>query len=95
MSEIDLIKILANYGAIGVTLIVTFWYITQKDKAQRLIDKEHKEEQLALMKMHYDEREKWAEKMAEMHKEAVDAQNKSTVVVTELVTLIRDRRDVK
>lgn len=94
MDSLDLFKILANYGAIGVTLIVTFWYITQKDKAQRLTEKEHRDEQKELMSVHYQEREKWAQKMAEMHGEAMAAQNKSTAVVTELVTLIRDRRGV-
>lgn len=94
MDSFDLVKILANYGAIGVTLIVTFWYITQKDKAQRITEREHRDEQKELMTVHYQEREKWAAKMAEMHGEAMAAQNKSTAVVTELVTLIRDRRGV-
>ncbi len=94
MNNLDLFKILANYGAIGVTLIVCFWYITQKDKSQKVAEKEHREEQKELMNVHYQEREKWAEKMAEMHKEAIAASNKSTTVITELVTLIRDRRSV-
>lgn len=94
MIDYDIVKVLANYGAIGVVLLVSFWYIHQKDKAQHQAEQEHKEEQRNLMTLHYQEREKWSEKMASMHQEAIDAQNKSTTVVTELVTLIRARRDV-
>lgn len=94
MIDFDLIKVLTNYGAIGVVLVISFWYINQKDKAQKIAEKEHREEQKEMMALHYQEREKWAVKMEGMHSEAMAAQNKSTAVVTELVTLIRDRREV-
>lgn len=80
-------KVLANYGAIGIVLVASFWYIVQRDKV-------HREENEKLLERHYLEREKWSERMENMHAEAIEAQQKSTMVVTELVTLIRARRDV-
>lgn len=94
MDNLDIFKILANYGAIGVTLFVCFWYITQKDKAQKTSDKEHRDDQIVLMKSHYEEREKWSEKMQAMHQEAMQQAKNGTTALTELVTLIRDRKGV-
>lgn len=83
----ELVKVMANYGAIGVVLVASFWYIVRRDQA-------HSIEQEKLMERHYLEREKWSERMERMHNEAIEAQQKSTAVVTELVTLIRARNSV-
>lgn len=69
----NLIVTAGQYGALGLTLLASFWYINKKDG-------EHKEERQGV-----------AERLEQMHKEALEVTKNNTIVLTEISTLIKDK----
>lgn len=73
---------LANYGVLGVVLIVfAIWYAKK--------DRQHKEERESTEKMHREERGDWKKTIEKQFEESNKVTKENTNIVSELSTLIK------
>lgn len=76
---------LANYGVLGIVLIVFAIWHAKKDK-------QHKEERENMEKLHREERTDWKKTIENQFESSNKVTNNATQALTELTTLLKNKK---
>ncbi len=76
---------LANYGVLGVVLVVfAIWYAKK--------DKQHKDERERMEQLHREERSDWKKTIEKQFDDSNKSNANATKALTELTTLLKNRK---